>query len=175
VQVGGAVGIWFLIAGLVWLGILGRLPRVSWQLVGFGIALFGLLWVAVGAMAQIVWLQWWLIPARLMIWLPISIACFPWFLASGMVQQSTRWFTRLGWWFGQSVMLIAGFLLVIIVLPKLGFMFLLLPLFPVVMALFAFVSALLNNSWIYAIGNTLFFAWLLAAGFPLSACCLSFG
>jgi len=175
VQVGGAVGIWFLIAGLTWLGILGRLPRVSWQLVGFGIASFGLLWIAVGAMAQIVWLQWWLIPARLMIWLPIAIACFPWFLASGMVQQSTRWFTRLGWWFGQSAMLIAGFLVVIIVLPKLGFMFLLLPLFPVVMALFAFVSALLNNSWIYAIGNTLFFAWLLAAGFPLSACCLSFG
>ena len=175
VQVGGAVGIWFLIAGLVWLRILGQLPRVSWQLAGFGVALFGLLWIAVGAMAQIVWLQWWLIPARLTIWLPIAIACFPWFLASGMVQQSTRWFTRLGWWFGQSAMLIAGFLVVIIVLPKLGFMFLLLPLFPVVMALFAFVSALLNNSWIYAIGNTLFFAWLLAAGFPLSACCLSFG
>ncbi len=174
VQVGGAVGIWFLIAGLVWLGILGRLPRVSWQLAGFGLALFGLLWVAVGAMAQIVWLQWWLIPARLIIWVPIAIACFPWFLASGMVQQSTRWFSRLGWWFGQSVMLIAGFLVVIIVLPKLGFMFLLLPLFPVVMALFSFLSALLNNSWIYAIGNTLFFAWLLAAGFPLSACCLAF-
>ena len=174
VQVGGAVGIWFLIAGLTWLGILGQIPRVSWRLVGFGIALFGLLGVAVGAMAQLVWLQWWLIPARLMIWLPIAIACFPWFLASGMVQQNTRWFTRLGWWFGQSMVLIAGFLGVIIILPKLGFMFLLLPLFPVVMALFAFVSALLNNSWIYAIGNTLFFAWLLAAGFPLSVCCLAF-
>ena len=174
VQVGGAVGIWFLIAGLSWLGILGRLPHLSWQMVGLGVALLGLLWIAVGAMAQMVWLQWWLIPARLMIWLPISISCFPWFLASGIVQQNTRWLTRLAWWLGQSVMLIVGFILVIVYLPKLGFMFLLLPLFPLVMALFAVVSALFNQAWIYAIGNSLFFAWLLAAAFPLSACCLAF-
>ena len=175
VQVGGAVGVWFLIAGLAWLGILGQLPRLSGQMAGVGVMLFALLWVAVGAMAQVVWLQWWLIPARLTIWLPIAIACFPWFLASGMVQQDTRWQTRLAWWFGQSVMMIAGFLLVIVCLPKLGFMFLLLPLFPLVMALFAVMSSLFNQAWIYAIANTLFFAWLLAAGFPLSACCLAFG
>lgn len=175
VQVGGAVGVWFLIAGLSWLGILGRWPRLRWQMVGLGVTLFGLLWVAVGAMAQIVWLQWWLIPGRLAIWLPIAIACFPWFLGSGIVQQDTRWLTRLAWWLGQSMMLIAGFLLVIIYLPKLGFIFLLLPLFPLVMALFAVVSALFNQAWIYAIGNALFFGWLLAAGFPLSACCLAFG
>ena len=174
IQVGGAVGIWFLIAGLSWLGILGRLPRLSWQMTGLGVTLFGLLWVAVGAMAQVVWLQWWLIPARLTIWLPIAIACLPWFLASGMVQQETRWLTRLAWWFGQSLMLIAGFLLAIVCLPKLGFMFLLLPLFPLVMALFAVISSLFNQAWVYAIGNALFFAWLLAAGFPLSACCLAF-
>jgi len=40
------------------------LPRPRVRAVGLGVALFMLLWVAFGAMAG-VWLQWWLIPARL--------------------------------------------------------------------------------------------------------------
>lgn len=88
VQVGGAVGVWFLIAGLTWLGVLARLPHPTLRAVGLGIALFVILWVAFGAMAQVVWLQWWLISIRLRVWLPIAIACFPWFLASGVVQQN---------------------------------------------------------------------------------------
>ncbi len=78
VQVGGAVGVWFLIAGLTWLAVLARLPRPTFRAVGLGIVLFGVLWVAFGAMAQVVWLQWWLIPIRLRLWLPLAIACLPW-------------------------------------------------------------------------------------------------
>jgi len=65
VQVGGAVGVWFLIAGLTWLGMLARLPRPTLRAVGLGVLLFVILWIAFGAMAQVVWLQWWLIPIRL--------------------------------------------------------------------------------------------------------------
>ncbi|HEY9639981.1 MAG TPA: alpha/beta fold hydrolase [Coleofasciculaceae cyanobacterium] len=79
VQVGGAVGLWFFIAGLTWLGVLSRLPRPTVRAVGLGVLVFGLLWMAFGAMAQVVWLQWWLIPIRLSLWLPLAIACFPWF------------------------------------------------------------------------------------------------
>jgi pimeloyl-ACP methyl ester carboxylesterase len=167
-QVGGAVGIWFLIAGVVWLAVLQRLPRPSVQTVGFGIAIFALLWVAFGVMAQVVWLQWWLILPRLKLWLPIAIACFPWFLASGIVQHNLSLKGRVAWWLGQSAVLIGGFLLVLSVLPELGFMFLLLPLFPPLIGLLSFTAALLNESWIYSISGALFFAWLLTAGFPLS-------
>jgi pimeloyl-ACP methyl ester carboxylesterase len=167
-QVGGAVGIWFLIAGVVWLAVLQRLPRPSVQTVGFGIAIFALLWVAFGTMAQVVWLQWWLILPRLKLWLPIAIACFPWFLASGIVQQNISTKGRLAWWLGQSIVLIGGFLLVLLVLPELGFMFLLLPLFPPLIGLLSFIAASLNEAWIYSLSSALFFAWLLAAGFPLS-------
>ncbi|KAM3102909.1 alpha/beta fold hydrolase [Phormidesmis sp. 146-12] len=169
VQVGGAVGVWFLIAGLVWLAILFRWPRLSGRSLGLGFALFGLLWVAFGAMAQVVWLQWWLIPTRLAVWLPIALACFPWFLASGMAQSQRSAIGRVGWWLTESLVLVAGFTLAIVFLPKLGFIFLLLPLFPVFFGLFSFVIGRLNDVWIYAIGTALFFAWLLAAGFPLSA------
>lgn len=168
VQVGGAVGVWFLIAGLAWLGILARLPRPTLRTVGLGIALFGLLWMAFGAMAQVVWLQWWLIPMRLRLWLPLAIACLPWFLASGIVQQNISTGKRVLWWLGQSAVLISGFGVTLYFLPQLGFMFLLLPLFPPLMAILSLVAGLLNKAWVYAISSALFFGWLLAAGFPLS-------
>jgi dienelactone hydrolase len=169
VQVGGAVGVWFLIAGLSWLGVLGRLPRPTLRTIGLGIALFGILWVAFGAMAQVVWLQWWLIPIRLRLWLPLAIACLPWFLASGIVQQNIGFGKRVLWWLGQSIILISGFVLTLNFLPQLGFMFLLLPLFPPLMGILSLVAGLFDRSWVYAVGSALFFGWLLAAGFPLSA------
>lgn len=169
VQVGGAVGAWFLIAGLTWLAVMAKLPRPTPRSVGLGIVLFLILWIAFGAMAQVVWLQWWLIPIRLRVWLPIAIACLPWFLAAGMVQQEIGIGKRILWWLGQSVILIGGFVLTLNFLPQLGFMFLLLPLFPPLMGILSLVAALLNRAWVYAIGSALFFGWLLAAGFPLSA------
>lgn len=169
VQVGGAVGVWFLIAGLTWLGMLARLPRPTLRAVGLGVGLFVILWIAFGAMAQVVWLQWWLIPIRLRVWLPVAIACFPWFLAAGIVQENIGVGKRLLWWLGQSAALIGGFVLTLNFLPQLGFMFLLLPLFPPLMGILSLVAGLLNRAWVYAIGSALFFGWLLAAGFPLSA------
>ena len=45
--------------------MLARLPRPTLRAVGLGVLLFVILWIAFGAMAQVVWLQWWLIPIRL--------------------------------------------------------------------------------------------------------------
>jgi dienelactone hydrolase len=169
VQVGGAVGVWFLIAGLTWLGLLARLPRPTLRAIGLGVGLFAILWITFGAMAQVVWLQWWLIPIRLRVWLPVAIACFPWFLAAGIVQENIGVGKRILWWLGAERRLIGGFVLTLKFLPELGFMFLLLPLFPPLMGILSLVAGLLNRAWVYAIGSALFFGLLLAAGFPLSA------
>lgn len=168
VQVGGAVGVWFLIAGLTWLSIIAAVPRPTWRSLLFGIGLFGLLWIAFGAMAQVVWLQWWLIPMRLKLWLPLAIVCFPWFLASGIVQQNVGPSKQVLWWLGQSAVLIVGFGVTLYFVPQLGFMFLLLPLFPPLLGILSLVAGLLNQAWAFAISAALFFGWLLAAGFPLS-------
>jgi hypothetical protein len=168
-QVGGAVGIWFFVAGLVWLSILFHLPRPTVQAVAIGVALFVLFWIAFGAMAQVVWLQWWLIPVRLRLLPLLSLACIPWFLASGIAQQGVGVATRVAWWLGQSVALVGGFILVLYLLPQLGFIFLILPLFPPLMAIFSLTAALLNEVWSYALGSALFFGWMIAAAFPLSA------
>lgn len=169
VLVGGAVGIWFGIAGTVWLAIMFHLPRLTLRAIGLGFVLFVLLWVAFGAMAQVVWLQWWLIPTRLKLWFLLSLLCFPWFLASGVAQQGAGIRSRFLWWLGQSVVLVGGFSIVVQFLPQLSFIFLLLPLFPLFMAMFSYIAAMLNEAWIYAIGSALFFGWVLAAAFPLAS------
>jgi pimeloyl-ACP methyl ester carboxylesterase len=169
VQVGGAVGIWLCLAGVVWLGVLFHLPRPTIRTVALGAALFVLFWIAFGAIAQVVWLQWWLIPVRLRVWPLLSLACFPWFLASGIAQQGAGLFQRVALWLGQSVVLVGGFILVLQLLPQLGFIFLILPLFPPLMAIFSLTAALLNRVWSYALGSALFFGWMIAAAFPLAA------
>jgi dienelactone hydrolase len=167
--VGGALGLWFFVAGLVWLGVLACLPRPTPRAIGLGLVLFLLLWVAFGSMAQVVWLQWWLIPARLKLWLLLSLACFPWFLASGVAQQGSRLGGRVAWWLGQSIALVGGLLLALYLLPQLGFIFLLLPIFPVVLAILSFAAVQLDEAWSYALGSALFFGWMIAAVFPLVA------
>ncbi|GAB1538654.1 hypothetical protein NUACC21_13170 [Scytonema sp. NUACC21] len=166
--VGGAVSIWFGVAGLVWLLVMFRMPRPTLQALGLGVGVFIVLWIAFGAIAQVVWLQWWLIPARLKLFPLLSLVCLPWFLASGVAQQSSGIGKRLLWWMGQSVVLVGGFILVLYVLPELGFIYLLLPLFPLVMAIFSFTANLFKESWSYAISSTLLFGWMLAAAFPLA-------
>jgi pimeloyl-ACP methyl ester carboxylesterase len=167
-QVGGAVGIWLCVAGMIWLGVLFQLPRPTLRTLGLGMALFVLFWIAFGAMAEVVWLQWWLIPVRLRLWPVLSLACLPWFLASGIAQQGVGVVKRVAWWFWQSVALVGGFILVLYLLPQLGFIFLLLPLFPPLMAIFSLTATLLNQAWSYALGSSLFFGWMIAAAFPLT-------
>lgn len=167
VLVGGALGIWFYAAGIVWLLANLRLPRLTLAGLSLGLGLFLLLWVAFGAMAQVVWLQWWLVPVRLQLWLWLSLLCFPWLLASGIAQRQSSIKSRLIWWLGQSLVLVMGLLATIQILPQISFIFLLLPLFPLFLAMFAIASASVKDIWAYAIGCSLFFSWAIAAAFPL--------
>lgn len=176
-KVGGALGIWFLLGGLFWLGVQGLWPaRTRWhghfspsKTVGIGLLVFILLWFAFGAMAQVVWVQWWLIPARLQLWPILSLACLPWFLASGIAQQEIGIGKRILWWLGQTIVLIAGLVWTISLVPQLGFVFLLLPVFPIFFGILSFVAAYVKDAWSYGIGSALFFGWSLAAAFPLVA------
>lgn len=169
VLIGGAVGIWFCLAGVVWLLVMSQLPKPKVKALVVGVGIFALLWISFGAMAQLVWLQWLLVPERLQIFPVLSLLCFPWFLASGIAQQNLTKVKRFLWWLGQSVILIGGFILVLYLLPKLGFLILLLPLFPLLTAIYSFIATNLNEPWSYAIGCALFFGWTLAAAFPLAS------
>jgi pimeloyl-ACP methyl ester carboxylesterase len=167
--VGGALGLWIFVAGLAWCSVLLRFPRPSLKSLGLGVLLFGLLWLAFGAMAQETWLQWWLIPARLRLWPVLAFACFPWFLASGILQTNANRAQHILGWLAQSVALAGGLSITLILVPQLGFLALIIPVIPIVLALLSYTAAQVRDAWSSAIASALFFGWTIASVFPLSA------
>lgn len=168
ILVGGAIGLWFLVLGLVWLGAGFQVPRPVAADLGWALALFVLLWVAVGAMAQLVWVPWLLIPERLVRWPFLALAAVPWLLASGLLVAGLSPLRRAGWWLVQSLLLVVGLAAVAFTVPGLFFIALLIPVVPVVLAIMMLAGSVIERPWSYAIGNALFFGWLLAAVFPLA-------
>jgi pimeloyl-ACP methyl ester carboxylesterase len=165
--VGGAVGFWFFIAGLFWLAVIAKVPRPSVTDLRSGLISFTLLWIALGVAAQGVWLPWFLNTPRLLLWFPIAIGCIPWFLATGIAQQNAKPLARVGWWLGQSVTVIIGLIMTTVMLPSLGFMVLLLPVFPILFGLFTFLCAQLKSPWAFALGCAPILSWLIVTPFPL--------
>jgi len=166
--VGGALGLWFLVVGLVWLGLGMRPPALTgWSLL-WGLGVFAFLWLAFGLLSQWVWLPWFLIPARLLRWLPLALAFFPWLLAAGTVTQGANGWQRLGWWAWQSVVLVPGILALVFLVPSLIFLALVLPVIPIIVGLMTAVGAAIDDAWAYGLGSALFFSWLILAVFPLA-------
>ena len=166
--VGGALALWFAALGLVWLLFGFRPPRPSGRDALWGLVLFAALTLAFGVMAGRVWLPWWLTPGRLALWLPAAAAALPWLLAAGLAQQGASPLRRAGWWLFQTVVVVAGLLLTIVVSPGLGFVSLLMPMIPVILAAMSLAGAAVDRPWSYALGNALFYGWLLVAIFPLA-------
>jgi hypothetical protein len=115
-----------------------------------------------------VWLPWWLIAERLARWPFFALAALPWLLAAGLAQQGASPLRRAGWWLLQSVVIVAGLALAVLVDPDIGFVMLLMPVIPAVLAVMSIAGAAFDRPWSYAIGNALFFGWLLVAIFPLA-------
>ena len=167
ILVGGAFCLWLFLAGAIWLALGIRPLRPTITSIKWGLFIFAFLWIAFGLMAQFVWLPWFLIPARLMIWPFLALLCFPFLLAAGWVQQGATVVYKMGWWLGQSLFLAGGLLLTINLIPSLGFLFILLPLVPVIFGMMALIGGLVDEPWAYGLGNALFFSWLIMSLFPL--------
>ncbi|MGB7414855.1 MAG: alpha/beta fold hydrolase, partial [Thermosynechococcaceae cyanobacterium] len=153
--IGGALGAWMFFSGLAWLTFIriaksketATFPHPTRSDLQTGAISFVMLWIGIGAFAQWVWLPWFLNSARLVLWVAIALACIPWFWASGIVQHQVKLSQRIGWWLGQSLVLVVGLIGTIILLPSLGFLVIILPIFPLLLALFSFVAAKLASPW----------------------------
>jgi len=166
--VGGAMGVWFFIMGSFWLATGFRLPRLTPRAVLWGLALFAILWLAFGALAHLVWLPWVLIPTRLARWPFLALLLLPWLLAGGLAQAGAGRGRRLAWWLAQSVLLLVGLGAAVVLVPELSFLFLILPILPIILGILSVAGAAVDQPWAYAIGSALFFAWVVAAVFPLA-------
>jgi pimeloyl-ACP methyl ester carboxylesterase len=166
--VGGYILIWFGVAGVISLLILRPhfyLPNILELLKG--LVAFAALWLGVGLLGNFVWLPWLLIPYRLWLWIPASIILFPWFYAVGEAAKQANNVGQIGWWIFQVIVVIAGFFFALTINPELGFVFILLPLIPIMLGLHMLAISAKHGTWAYALSGAMFAAWLILAVFPL--------
>jgi alpha/beta superfamily hydrolase len=166
--VGGYLIIWFGVAGLVSMLILRpqfSKPAPRELAIGF-IAFLGL-WLGVGFLGNFIWLPWILTPVRFLLWFPSSIILLPWFFTIGYAIKGSKPASLLGWWILQDVTIILCLLLAIRINPDLGFLFIILPLVPVLIGLHMLVIPSKHGTWAYAMSGAMFTAWLIMAVFPL--------
>jgi pimeloyl-ACP methyl ester carboxylesterase len=166
--VGGYILIWFGVAGLVSLVILRphlALPKGMDFIKG--LIAFAALWLGVGLLGNFVWLPWLLIPARLWLWLPASIIVLPFFYTVAEAAKKATPLGQIGWWVFQVIVVIAGFYLALTINPELGFMFIILPVVPIMLGLQILVISPRQSTWGYALSGAAFTSWLLLAVFPI--------
>lgn len=166
--VGGALGVWFLVLGAVWLALGFRPPRPNGADVAWGLGLFIFLTLAFGVMAHQVWLPWTLIPARLVRWPLLAAAALPWSLAAALAQYRLGPARRFAWWAFHSAVVAGGLGATVALSPGLFFIILLLPIFPIILGILSIAGAAVDRPWAVAVGSALFFGWLLVAVFPLA-------
>lgn len=167
-QVGGALAIWLVVMGILWLVTSVRiLPPLAKNLLWGGL-LFSLIWVAMGLIGQFTWIQWFLILPRLWRWPILALACLPWTIALGHNLQQTKGWRKAGLWLGHSVVMVAALLVLAFWAPGMFVVVLIAPLLPVVLGVEILISRQVRDPWIFAVGNALFFGWMIAAIFPIA-------
>ncbi|HEY71216.1 MAG TPA: alpha/beta fold hydrolase [Anaerolineae bacterium] len=167
-HVGGALAIWILVMGVIWLVVSARPRAPRWQNLLWGGLLFALIWVALGLISQYTWMQWFLIPARLWRWPILALACIPWMLAMGHEFQRMRGWGKAGFWLLQSVLAVAALLMVGMWVPGMYVVVLFAPVLPIIVGIELLISKPFDDPWTFAVGNALFFGWLIATFFPLA-------
>ncbi len=166
--VGGYILIWFGIAGAISFLVLRlHIYKPGMVEISKGLVAFAALWLGVGLLGNYVWLPWLLIPSRLWLWIPGSILLLPWFFSVGEAAKHSGAWGQIGWWLYEVFVVLAGFFLAIRITPELGFIFILLPVIPVILGLHMLAIRPRHGSWAFAISGAMFLSWLLIAVFPL--------
>jgi dienelactone hydrolase len=167
-HVGGALALWILMMGLVWLAIAVRPAAPHWRNLLWGGLLFALIWVGMGLISQYTWFQWFLIPSRLWRWPILALACLPWKLALGHELQQAKGWGKAGVWLIQSAVAVAALIMVGSWVPGMFVVVLFAPVLPIILGIEFLMGKPFEDPWAFAVGNALFFGWLIAAFFPLA-------
>jgi pimeloyl-ACP methyl ester carboxylesterase len=166
--VGGYLLVWFAIAGALSIVLLGRMPAQLMRTALLGsLMVFAALWVGLGWLGNYVWLPWILIPTRLILWPVGVVLCLPWLVAVSQAVLPTSRLGRAVWWIVYSLILDWALFLAVRLNPELGFLSLILPVFPLVLGVHGLAAGPYRWRTSFALGGALFIGWLVVAVFPL--------
>lgn len=160
------LALWFGVAGLVWLRLGARPGAADARDAAWSVVLLAVLVAAFGLLADQVWLPWFPIPERARLALPLSVAVLPWTVALAAAVQGRRGPRLLGWWLATSAIVLVT-LAAASVVAGLGFVVLLLPLLPALLALVLVVVAPVQRPWAAGVAVAAFLGWTMTALFPL--------
>ena len=165
---GGYLLIWFGIAGVISMLIFWQIPiKPSRRDLSGGLVGFLILWLGVGLLTHLVWMNWLLIPKRLFLWPLGAMLVLPWFLVIGNIVQGKKALSRLGLWALYSISVCACLFLGIQLNSGLRFLIIILPMIPFILGLQALVAGSQRGAWQFAISGSLWVSWALIAVFPL--------
>ncbi len=165
--VAGEVGLWFLMAGTVWLrfGVRPATPDV--RDVGWAVLATGAL-VALGASSALAWAPWWLPAVRVVPALLLGLCLLPFSLAAASMFHGRRGRAAIGTWLAISASVVVTLGVAAVVVPGLGFLILVLPLLPLILAATGVVAVGVDRPWATGIAGAVFVGWILAMIFPLA-------
>jgi len=165
--VAGEVGLWFLMTGAVWLrfGIRPAAPDV--RDVGWAVLAAAAL-VTLGATSALAWAPWWLPGVRVGPAVLLTLCLLPFSIAAASALHGNHGRTASGIWVANSVAVVATLGVAAIVIPGLGFLLLILPLLPVMLAVTSVIAVGIDRPWATGTAGALFVGWLLASIFPLA-------
>jgi dienelactone hydrolase len=161
-----ALAAWFALAGGLWLAIGPRPARPRWSDVPWALGLLAVLVLAFGVVAARVWLPFVPPMSRALVAVPLALATLPWTLATATALQGRRGWRLAGRWLAVVATSLVTLGVATVVVPALGFLVLLLPLFPGLLALLALVTTPVPRPWAGALAGAAFLGWTMAVLFP---------
>jgi dienelactone hydrolase len=167
VLVAGEVGLWFLLTGMVWLRFGARPARPESRDVGWAILTTAVL-VLLGASMTLAWAPWWLSGLRVTTAAVLTLLLLPFSLASAASLHGRRGRSTVGVWLATSAVVLVTLGAAAVVVPGIGFLLLVLPLLPLVLAATTAVAVGVDRPWASGVATAVFIGWLLAMLFPLA-------
>jgi hypothetical protein len=108
-----------------------------------------------------------MIRPRLVLW-PLAVVCLlPWFQLQGEFVRRQGWVGQTAAWLANSILLLGGLYLSMQFTPGIGFLILIMPVFPIFFSLHALAAGPYRGGWPFALSGALFTAWMLLVVFPL--------
>jgi dienelactone hydrolase len=171
--VGPVLALWFGLAGAVWWLIGARPGRLTWADAVGGAVLLGVLVLAFGLLAPAVWLPWFPILGRAVFIPPLAAAIVPWTVMVTAGLRDRRGWAAVGWWAVTSAIMVIGIATAAVSVPGIGFVLLLLPLLPPLLALIVAVTTpwtrAVGTAWAPGLAAAVFLGWTMAVLFPLTS------
>jgi pimeloyl-ACP methyl ester carboxylesterase len=165
--VAGEVGLWFLMAGAVWLrfGVRPAAPEprdLGWLILAVAVL------VGVGASTTLAWAPWWLGGVRVTAAVLLALMLLPYAVAMSSLLHGRRGRSAVTAWLVTSLAVVLTLGAAAVVVPGIGFLILVLPLLPLVLAATTAVAVGVDRPWATGPATAVFVGWLLAMLFPLA-------